>query len=311
MQRTPPPKLPSRPSLTVSVYTTLPDASKADLPPKPPTTPTTPTFSQLRNPRGVLTPSPSPEPRSKKAHRGQKRTYPYSSDAIVVPLQTTQTLKRPRDVPINSHKYDDAGEYKSIERPAKRVCPPSFPTTGVYGTMITQDEPMDGKINHQAFEYTSKPDEAQLELRLIHNKLLGGATALTAQVHYYLRRRMTTNVMKLSPLLVHLIIEQVVNKTHELSYAIMDWAHKRHEKQLLEDVLTDRLYKFDVEAAFNEGLMSIREVSNLMDCQIVLECVRMEQVRGAKAVPADVGTYSDANESDTGSEEMDMSDNSD
>ncbi|KAI1364169.1 hypothetical protein F5Y08DRAFT_339948 [Xylaria arbuscula] len=313
MQRTPPPKLPSRPSLTVNVYTTLPDATKADLPPKPPTTPTTPTPTQLRNPRGILTPSPSPESRSKKSRRGQKRAYAYSTDAIVVPLQTISTLapERAGQTPLNNHKYDGAGDYRPTEHPAKKMCPQSFNAVSVSQANGNANEAVAGKTTQREVRYVSKLDETQLELQIIHNKLLGGATTLTAQDQYFLRRQINNKHTKISPLMVHLLIDQVTNKTHELSYAIMDWAHKRHETQLLENILVDRLYNFDVEASFEQGLMSIREVSNLMDCQIVLECVRMGRVPKAKTTRIDLSTDSDMNEGDTGSEDMDLSDNSD
>ncbi|KAI0526216.1 hypothetical protein F5B22DRAFT_641364 [Xylaria bambusicola] len=310
MQRTPPLNLPSRPSLAVNVYTTLPDASKAGLPPKPPITPNSPTSTKFSIPRLVLTPSPSPESKSKKTHRGQKRTYSYSSDAIIVPLPATPIPDRARNSYLNGHKYDETNRHEHMEYPVK-VRRTSLTATSVHTNNSNhRHQPGVKPIHHEA-RYISKLEEEQLKLRLIHNKLLGGATTLTVREQDYLRRQMNSDTMRISPLVMHLIIQQVANKTHELSNEIMNWSQKRHESQLLEDVLTDRLYNFDVEAAFDEGLMSPREVSDLVDCQIMLEYIRMGQPQEIKAECDDIRTDSDEDESDTGSQEMDFSDDSD
>ncbi|KAK5627868.1 hypothetical protein RRF57_003583 [Xylaria bambusicola] len=310
MQRMPTPKLPSRPPLTVNVYTTLPDASKAGLPPKPPVTPTRPVSTKFRIPRTVLTLSPESESKSKKTHRGQKRTYPYPSDAIIVPLQTTSTPDRVRNSYLNGHKYDAISQYEPMEYPVK-VRRTSLTAASVHGNTPSHHLQPAVKPIHQDTKYMSKLEEEQLELRLIHNKLLGGATTLTARDQDYLRRQMNSDTTRISPLVVHLIIQQVANKTHELSNEIMEWSQKRHEKQLLKDTLTDRLYNFDVEAAFDEGLMSLREVSSLMDCQIMLECARMGQAHDIKAEYGDLCADLNSDDSDTGSQEMDFSDDSD
>ncbi|KAI0532923.1 hypothetical protein GGR58DRAFT_522253 [Xylaria digitata] len=311
MQRTPPPNLPPRPSL--AIYKTLPDASKADLPPKPPTTPTSLNPTTFHFPSAALTPSPSPSPN--RTSYGQKRTWSLSTDSVVVPLQITPTPVRTRNVHSNSGIYYNVGEFKAAGRAVKasRMNHGSFSSTSRNtknnsNSVHNNHRYPNGRNTHQGLGKMCKLEAIKLELRLIHNKLLGGATTLAARDQDFLRRQMDDNPTSIPTLMMKLLINQVLNKTYDLLYGMMHWAHRRCENHLLEDLLTDRLHNFDVKEAFIEGLMSVHEVSDLMDCQIVLQCVRNERAEHARKEQAkcDVGAYQ--YESDTGSLDMDLSD---
>lgn len=93
-----------------------------------------------------------------------------------------------------------------------------------------------------------------------------------------------------------LIVTRVTNRAYQLSYRVMLWAYQNGESELLEHTLTNLLYYFDIAQAFDEGLMSVTEVSDLMDCQIVLDYILKEQTNNvqeknkAKGVSANRGT---------------------
>ncbi|KAF2963395.1 hypothetical protein GQX73_g10179 [Xylaria multiplex] len=311
MQRTPPPNLPPRPSL--AIYKTLPDASKADLPPKPPTTPTSLSPTTLHFPQAALTPSPSP----KRTSYGQNRTWPRPIGSVVVSLQITPTLVRTKNVHSNGGISHSVGEFKAAGRivKASRMNHGSFASTsrsnsnnnisnGIHHNHLYPN----GRNMHQGLKKMNKLEALQIELQLIHNKLLGGATALTAREQDFLRRQMDDNPTRIPTLMMKLLINQVLNKTYDLLYGMMHWADRRCEHHLLEDLLMDRLYNFDVEETFIEGLMSIREVSDLMDCQIVLQCVRNERAEDVLKEQAKCDVGEDQYGSDTGSLDMDLSD---
>ncbi|KAI0971108.1 hypothetical protein F4678DRAFT_461652 [Xylaria arbuscula] len=313
MQRTPPPRLPPRPMLAVSIYKTLPDASKADLPPKPVTTPTSSSPTMFRFPRTALTPETSPE--AQKRFCGQKRKYPYSDDNNHYPvlLPTTSTPKRSR----YTYKYHDGRSYDGIgdRKEAERFTDiqQAIPTnTGPYNPIYNYHQTSSVKPTHQGVQYARKQDPTLLEVQLIHNKLLGGATSLTKKDQSFLQHQMNNNPVKIPALMVRLIIKQVTNKTSGLSYGIMHWANRKNEPGLLEEVLTDWLYNFDVDEAFDEGLMSIQEAANLMDCQIVLECIRRDRMERARDEKTECEcVYPDADtpyDSDARSQSMDLSD---
>ncbi|KAI3328495.1 hypothetical protein F4824DRAFT_517447 [Ustulina deusta] len=271
MLRTPPPKLPSRPPSAVNIYKTLPDASKADLPPKPCITPASLTSTKYHVPRVVLTPEPSPE--AKRRYHGQKRKYSGYTDAILVPLQSSPTWKRTRNANFYGHNFDGVDE-REVPENVKKTCRTSPNNTGAHNGTYNYHEHSNGTTMHQAAQHMSEREAALLEIRLIHNKLLGGATTLTGRDQDYLRHQMNNNPANIPALMVDLITKNVTNKTDGLSYGMMNWAHSTRQNRLLEDVLMDKLYNFDMDKAFDEGLMSLRDVGNLMDCQTVLEHVR-------------------------------------
>ncbi|TGJ80789.1 hypothetical protein E0Z10_g7971 [Xylaria hypoxylon] len=315
MQSTPPPNLPPPmlPPRPLPIYKTLPDASKASLPPKPLITPLGLSPTNFHFPRATLplspsvSLSPSPTPTPMQPNWGQKRKWLYSTDSVPVPLQTNPTPRSTGDVQFGGRKHDGAGECEAAERAvkARRMNPSSSNSSHK-----TNQSP-NGRNMYQEPKKISRLEALQIELHLIHNKLLGGATTLTARDQNFLKRQVDDNPAGISALMMNLIIKQVTNKTHNLSYGIMHWAHLRREPQLLEDLLMDRLYNFDVKEAFYEGLMSVREVSDLMDCQTVLQCVRNErtqQARREKVKYADIDVDEDQCESDTGSLDMDLSD---
>ncbi|KAI1313498.1 hypothetical protein F5Y03DRAFT_389796 [Xylaria venustula] len=313
MQRTPPPKLPPRPMVAVSTYKTLPDASKADLPPKPATTPKSLSPTMLHFPRAALTPETSPE--SQRRFYGQKRKYPYSDDNNHYPvlLPTTPTPKRIR----YTYNYHHGRNYDGIDdiKEAKHFTniQQATPTnTGPHGGIYSHHQTLSVKPTYQGVHYSRKYEPKLLEIQLIHDKLLGGATSLTKKEQNFLQYQMNNNPVKISALMVTLIVKQVTNKTSGLSYGIMHWANRKNEPGLLEEVLTDWLYNFDVDEAFNEGLMSVQEASNLMDCQIVLECIRRDRIERARHEKPErecVGPDADSQyDSDARSQSMDLSD---
>ncbi|KAI1273616.1 hypothetical protein F5Y07DRAFT_411212 [Xylaria sp. FL0933] len=326
MQRTPPPTLPRRPVPAGKPYKTLPDASKAALPPKPLITPMSLSPSQLPRQRAMLTPDPSPQ--SKPIYSGQKRRYSHFNDYVVFPLQTSPTPKRSRHAYEHNHTrmYDGAGEFEGAKHIGKTLAKsPDITSAHSKGTYNNYEMRNTMQINektsgkganiktvHQKGPCTRKQDPAVLDVQLIHNKLLGGATTLTKTDQGYLQHQMSSNPTIVPPLMVNLVITRVTNKTPDLSYGIMQWANVRKQPQILESVLTDWLYNFDVQEAFNEPLMSVQQVANLMDCQIVLECVRSDRIKQEKKTKierADINIDVDAGyESDARSLSMDLSD---
>jgi hypothetical protein len=171
---------------------------------------------------------------------------------------------------------------------------------------------------HPSFSHASEKEDPISGLQRIHNQLLRGATTLTKAEQDLVTAQMTVDYAYLSPLMMRLVVDRVANKTHQLSYAIAHWAHRRGDLWLVEDALADRLFRFDVGAAFDERLMSVDEVAALMDCQMVLHHVRMERSeqkakmkketevagRGANA-NTNASTYED--DSDSDSVDMDLS----
>ncbi|KAI1426110.1 hypothetical protein F5Y12DRAFT_794843 [Xylaria sp. FL1777] len=306
MQRTPPLNLPPRPIMAVQTYKTLPDASKAGLPPKP-VTPTSFSSTTFPYPRGILTPDPSPE--AKAIYRCQKRKYSHSDDSINFPLQTTPTPKRTRYNDLNGHSYHsiDKGE---VTGHATKTGPTSPNNAGTRNRTYDYHKAWNIRTMHKEIPYMSKQEQTLFDIRRLHNKLLGGATTITKKDQSFLGRQIGSNPANISGLMMKLIIKRVTNKTPDLSYAIMNWANMKGENQLLEDVLVDWLYNFDMEEAFHEGLMSVQEVSNLMDCQTVLECIRNKPTKKAREAKREYANTSvDAQyESDAGSLSMDLSD---
>ncbi|KAI0816506.1 hypothetical protein GGR55DRAFT_697362 [Xylaria sp. FL0064] len=312
MQRTPPPTLPRRPVPVGKTYKTLPDASKAALPPKPLITPMSLSPSQLPRQRATLTPDNSPQ--SKPIYSGQKRKYSDFNGYVVFPFQTSPTPKRSRHTYEHNHSrmYDGAGEFEGAKRVAKTLGESPDITSVRSIRTYNVHKGANTKTVHQKIQCTRKQDPAVLDIQLIHNKLLGGATTLTKTDQRYLQHQMSNNPTIVPPLMINLVIMRVSNKTPDLSYGMMHWANVRKQPQILESVLADWLYNFDVQEAFDEGLMSVQQVANLMDCQIVLECVRSDRIKQeqeTKIERADINIDVDAGyESDARSLSMDLSD---
>ncbi|RWA11812.1 hypothetical protein EKO27_g3320 [Xylaria grammica] len=303
MKHRQPPKLPPRPPSAIRIYKTLPDASKADLPPKPVTTPTSSSPIKFHFQQALI-PTPSPSPN--RLSCGQKRPWSRSTDNVPVPLPNTPTPIRIKDMHFGSRTYHSICNYKVAGRAVKtrRIHPGGNSGSSAYNNY---QYPNDTKML-QPPKKMSDAEAIKVKIQLIHNKLLGGASVLTARDQAFLQNQMDKNPASIPALMMKLIIRRVPKKPHNLSYGIMRWAHRRSEGQLLEDLLTDRLYNFDVKEALDEGLMSVHEMSDLIDCQLVLQCVqieRAEQVQGRKSNYKDTGD--DQYESDSGSVDMEMS----
>ncbi|KAI1743457.1 hypothetical protein F4680DRAFT_444742 [Xylaria scruposa] len=292
MQYKPSPlKLPPRPSLTVGIYKTLPDASNADLPPKPPITPNTPNSlspPRFRFPRAALTPSPN------KTSHYRKRKY-SPTDSIVVPLQHDETAERAakvrrttlRGVTVNDHKESNNDVTSNRQLPSS------------------------GKTIHWQPPGMTELMRPRIKLQLIHDTLLGGAKTITARDQEFLADQLHKDPACVSALMMWLVAKQVTNKTYNLSYEILHWAHNHNELELMEYILTDRLYAFDMEEAFEQGLMGTQEVVDLMDYQELLSRIREKRLEAQKKLtgPSATSTSFDADhsESDTGSADMDLS----
>ncbi|KAI1752908.1 hypothetical protein F4782DRAFT_546202 [Xylaria castorea] len=315
MQRTPPPQLPPRPPLTVGIYKTLPDASNADLPPKPAITPTSLSPTSFQFPQVAVTSS------SNKPLHGRKRKYSHSNDSIVVPLQYYPAQDGINNATYHSAGHEGVGEGETAER-AVKVRRKSSNSTIVDRHKNSNDDatceyhqPSLGMVMHQQFPDMTRSETPRVKLQLIHDMLLGGAETLTTRDQDYLVNRLHENLACISAMMMWLVAKQVTNKTYNLSYGIIHWAHNNSKLELMEYMLTDRLYAFDIEGAFDEGLMGIKEVMDLMDCQLVLRCVRMERKKrpegahkkSAERPETSSGLDADHCESDTGSADMDLS----
>ncbi|KAI0187744.1 hypothetical protein EV127DRAFT_498695 [Xylaria flabelliformis] len=291
-----PPKLPPRPSMTVSIYKTLPDASNADLPPKPPITPNSLGPSRFQFPQAALTPSPN------KTTHHRKRKYSPPSDSIVVPLQYDETAERAAKfhrttlnrTTVNTH--EDSNNYVTSNKRA----------------------PSSSRFMHRQPQDITRPKTPQIRLQLIHDTLLGGAKSITTTDQEFLAEQLYNNPACISALMVWLVAEQVTKKTYNLSHGILHWARGNSEIELVEYILTDLLYAFDVEEAFEQGLMGIMEVTDLIEHQILLHNIQMEREKREKRLEkaqkklAEHSTTSasfdaDHCESDTGSTDMDLS----
>ncbi|KAI0455560.1 hypothetical protein F5B21DRAFT_523308 [Xylaria acuta] len=318
MQCTPPPRLPSRPPLTVGIYKTLPDASNAGLPPKPPITPTSLSPTGLQFPRATLTPSPN------TASYGRKRTYSCSNGSVVVPLQHYPAQDCTKNAPYYGDSCNGGGEGKTAER-AIKVRRTTLNNTIVDSRNTSNNDttgnyhqPSPGAIVRQHPPNMNRSEIARTKLQLIHDTLLRGGKTIATRDQDYLADQLHENIACISAPMMWLVAKQVTNKTYNLSYGIIHWAHNNGKLELMEYMLTNRLYTFDVEEAFDEGLMGTKEVVDLMDCQTVLRCVRMElKERKERMERAQKETAEHPNtnasfdaghgESDTGSADMDLS----
>ncbi|KAI0099623.1 hypothetical protein GGR51DRAFT_576220 [Nemania sp. FL0031] len=272
MFHTPPPQTVPQSPLAVKTYKTLPDASKAGLPPKPLVTPTKSSTSQFHSPGTPAMPSPKRTPRS------QKRTFSSSIQSVMVPWRTYPIIigKGIKSTTTSgvSHNIIDKGnakvevEVESADRPAKirRMSP--------RGNRSDDTNEVHQQPSGNSIPQTTESDAVRIEVQLIQNKLLGGATALSEGDQDYLRHQIDQESPYISPQVMRLLAMRVTNRNSSLSYNIMFWAHKKGEMKLLEYTLVDLLYFFDMNEAFDQGLMSVSEVSNLMDCQTVLHAIR-------------------------------------
>ncbi|TRX91809.1 hypothetical protein FHL15_007362 [Xylaria flabelliformis] len=285
-----PPKLPPRPSMIVSIYKTLPDASNADLPPKPPVTPNSLSPSRFQFPQAALTSSPN------KTTHYRKRKYSPPTDSIVVPLQYDETAERSAKfhrttlnrTTVNNHK--DTNNYITSNKRA-----PSSSKT----------------MNRQPQDITG-PKTPRIKLQLIHDTLLGGAKSITTRDQEFLAEQLHNSPACVSALMVWLVAEQVTKKTYNLSHGILHWARDNSEIELVEYILKDILYAFDVEEAFEQGLMGIMEVTDLIEHQILLHVEREKRLEKPQKKLAEHSATSasfdaDLCESDIGSTDMDLS----
>ncbi|KAI3336952.1 hypothetical protein HD806DRAFT_542709 [Xylariaceae sp. AK1471] len=336
MDCTPPRKLPTRPPpLAITPYKALPNPSKATLPPKPPVTPTSMSPAKFHSPMvSLATPPNTPQINS----NGRPRKYSRANDGFRIPVQQTTPTKikkttKAKQMPVAGWKNNvvvKQGEIAAV--PAKfhmnsintnynngnynnnhyNNNNSNYKYTYNHNSGYTHNNMhMDNKNMTQPPINISKEEATRTGLQGIHNKLLGGATTLTAGEQGFLRQQMNVNCTYLSPMMMRLAVEQVTNKSPDLSYAIAHWAHRKGDLRLVEDALTDRLFNFSIQSAFDEGLMSITEVSALMDCQMVLHHVRKErsekQMKEKEVAERRADAAADKADSDTDSVDMDLS----
>ncbi|KAI0862371.1 hypothetical protein F4860DRAFT_513080 [Xylaria cubensis] len=297
MQHKPsPPKLPPRPSMTISIYKTLPDASNADLPPKPPITSNSLSPSRFQFPQAALTPSPN------KTTHNRKRKYSPPSDSIVVPLQYDETAERATKFHRTTLNRTTVNTHKDSNNKVT----------------FTQRAPSSSRFMHRQPPDITRPKTPQIKLQLIHDKLLAGAKTITTRDQEFLAEQLHNNPTCVSALMVRLVAEQVTEKTYNLSRGMLLWARGNSELELVEYILTDLLYTYDVEEAFEQGLMGIREVTDLIEHQILLHDIQVEREKREKHLEkaqkklAEHSTTSasfDADHcaSDIGSTDMDLS----
>ncbi|KAI0545645.1 hypothetical protein F4679DRAFT_588250 [Xylaria curta] len=289
MQCTPsPPKLPPRP-LTVGIYKTLPDASNADLPPKPPITPNSlsPTSSHLS--RAALTHS------SNKSPRCRKRKYLQPADSFVVPLQHDETAERAAKVHRTSLDRAIVHTHKDSN---KNVTSSRHPHSWGW-TMHRRPPDMTGFKT------------PLVKLQLIHDNLIRGAKTITRRDQEFLAVQLHINPTCVSTLMMWRVAKQITNKTCDLSRGILYWASDHNELELMEYILTDRLHTFDLEEAFEQGLMGIQEATDLMEYQILLPGIQKrlkeKQKKLVEHSTTNASFDADHYESDVGSADMDLS----
>ncbi|KAI0486613.1 hypothetical protein F4859DRAFT_526851 [Xylaria cf. heliscus] len=310
------PKPPARPPLTVNVNTSqaLPNAGKAALPPRPLITPTSlsPTGSQFPQLASVPSPSPTQTPRKRK------RTYSRSNDSVVVPLQHFPVQDSTKNTPSNGATCNSVGEGETAERATKvrRITinnnVPNNRNDGNNHATYNYHQPSTGTMMHQQAPNMTGPEAARYKVQLIYDMVRGGATTLTTRVQTYLAQQLHENLECISAEMMWLVARQITNKTNSLSYGIIHWAHNHNNLELVEYMLESRLYNFHLEEAFDQGLMDVTEVEDLMDNQTVLHCVRKEREERAQKKATEhpntkASVDADHCESDTGSADMDFS----
>ncbi|KAI1169546.1 hypothetical protein F4777DRAFT_584807 [Nemania sp. FL0916] len=317
MYGTSPQKIPTGRDPNPKIYKILPDASRANLPPRPvnrpprhTTPPPTPGPSVFRSPGVFLTPSPTPSPKKishdQKATLGQKRKYSQANDSVVAQFKSPFLPQKPKaPARYQNNRCDGPGEMSSTERPAKiqrtdnnstidrkakHQQPPDGTTIPQEHPIIPQARPTVPQahptISQEHLSVLAKIDTDKAVFRLIQDKLLAGATTLTARNQETLRRHVEEDLPHVSPLILGLIGNRVMNKTHKLSYAIVRWAQRNGRADLLENMLIHLLYDLDPLDLFNERLMDMDEMLDLMDCQDLLNKIRDKRTASAEDVLA-------------------------
>ncbi|KAI0199730.1 hypothetical protein F4808DRAFT_471363 [Astrocystis sublimbata] len=307
MQYTPPKvaqRLPPRPPPTATTrYKTFPDASHAELRPKPPVTPT-----KSRYPQRHLALSPS----LKTTYFGRKRTYSQSTNSGKSPMLrpgahdsangvTTERAARVRRLNLSDAISDSSfnGDFRNT-RDTHQHSP---------GTTL-QKQPL----------IMAKPETVRTKMREIHDMLLGGGKALEQCQQEYLVKQLRENPEDNFNTIIWLVAKQVPNMIHDLFLEINNWATSHGEVDIIECLLVNRLYAFDMEKAIDQNLMPVAELDELMDFQTDLGHVRVkledirEKVRNKTAQNLHATKKQvDVNhcESDTGSADMDLSDRDD
>ncbi|KAI1164097.1 hypothetical protein F5B18DRAFT_671578 [Nemania serpens] len=304
MQRTPPLNSSSLPSLTIKIYKTLPDASKADLPPKPPVAPITPTSPSPSSfhPPGVLLTSTS-----NTTTQSRKRTYSNFSNSTFVPLQPPPFTDSVSNAPSKKVKYNGMQQGGL----ASKTCWVN-PASSNNKTNNHKQRVGSGNVHYQRPPRVTKAQAVRVGLQLIHNKLLVGATTLTKKDQHYLAHQIDENPLSIPGMMMKLIAMQVTNKTHDLAGRMMSWATRNQEPELLEKQIVDLLYHFDADEALDEGLMDIKQVDDLMDIQTMLATVRSKFDSNAQTEKNAHSGDVDGNkcESDSGSTDMELEESS-
>ncbi|KAI1828215.1 hypothetical protein F4861DRAFT_171596 [Xylaria intraflava] len=103
------------------------------------------------------------------------------------------------------------------------------------------------------------------ELCTIRKKVVAGKTTLTAWDQKYVTCYLKKDLDGVTSWMIGPISKKITNKADYLTQEIARWAQRNGHSDLLEGAIAEALFNFDVEAAFDEALMSISEVSELMD----------------------------------------------
>ncbi|KAI2630587.1 hypothetical protein GGS21DRAFT_209238 [Xylaria nigripes] len=138
----------------------------------------------------------------------------------------------------------------------------------------------------------------QRELDKLHQQLVNGKTRLTPWDQKYIVSHLESNIVSISSYMMSLVVTQITNKTGYLSRAITRWALRKQHDELLKEAATNELFNFDAEEAFKEGLMSVEEVSELMD---FLDLV----LSGSSKGPAEQGQRPESARANTDSDQRD------
>ncbi|KAI0405670.1 hypothetical protein F4802DRAFT_596939 [Xylaria palmicola] len=263
MQHSPPPKPPSWPFLTVQTNKRLPDASNPSFLDWRPITPisgspTKSRFSEIESTHLI--------PKS------QKHIFAGIDDSASVGLVTTPIESDNNNAPLSDNRNYDS----SVAEETGHIVNPG---------QIDLDYDSDGDDTYNINAFIDIRATNRLPLtttkfymtatspELILGKLLEGAKTLTQRDQQYILRTLKESPQTIPVTLLRLAAKNVVNNKPTLLGAIMNRAQRIKDLEL-EKLLADKANNFDMESAFNEGLMGLDQLDALMDYQIELDRVR-------------------------------------
>ncbi|GAP91067.1 hypothetical protein SAMD00023353_1502020 [Rosellinia necatrix] len=114
-------------------------------------------------------------------------------------------------------------------------------------------------------------------LRITHDRLLKGLETLDADEQKYLSFHLDRNPGCFEAQTVALLTARVGNLSELMISRIMSWGWANGDAAMLEYLLKDRLYNFNIEEAFDQVLMGHDELLDLMCCQDRLAAIQNER----------------------------------